>query len=99
MNDLLFEYKVICNGKEIKLYSTTDIEEFLVRNGYTKYVRDMTDTFENRLLREIKDYKTRNDKAIEYMQEALECGYHGSDLTFDKLVKNTTDILKGSDKE
>lgn len=53
MSELLFEYKIMCNGKEIKLYSTTDIEEFLVRNN-TKYVRNITDTLEHRLLKEIE---------------------------------------------
>ena len=48
---------------------------------------------------DVEEKDRRIDKAIEYMQEALECGYHGADLTFDKLVNNTTDILKGSDKE
>ena len=48
---------------------------------------------------DLEKYKARCEKAIEYMQEALECGYHGLDLTFDKLVNNTTDILKGSEKE
>ena len=37
----------------------------------------------------------RIDKAVEYMEESLECGYHGEKLTFDKLVKKTKDILEG----
>ena len=38
-------------------------------------------------------------KAIDYMEEALECKYHGSNLSFDDLIHNTVNILKGANKE
>ena len=57
MNDLLFEYKVRAihrlGWKEFSFYATTKIEEFLNRNSID-YVRNMTDTVENRLFKENK---------------------------------------------
>ena len=54
MSDLLFEYKVryrYKNGyKEFSFYATTEIEEFLNRNSID-YVRNATDTVENRLFK------------------------------------------------
>ena len=57
MSDLLFEYKVRARHrlgwKEFTFYATTDIEEFLNRNSID-YVRNATDTVENRLFKENK---------------------------------------------
>ena len=57
MSDLLFEYKVRARHrlgwKEFSFYATTDIEEFLNRNSID-YVRNATDTVENRLFKENK---------------------------------------------
>ena len=57
MSDLLFEYKVRVRHrlgwKEFSFYATTDIEEFLNRNSID-YVRNATDTVENRLFKENK---------------------------------------------
>lgn len=46
-----------------------------------------------------EELEKRIDKAIEYMNEVLECNYHGGNVTFDALVHNTEHILRGSDKE
>lgn len=57
MSDLLFEYKVRTKHrlgfKEFSFYATTDIDEFLNRNSID-YVRNATDTVENRLFKENK---------------------------------------------
>ena len=45
------------------------------------------------------DLEQKVYKAIDYMDEALECKYHGSNLSFDDLVHNTVNILKGANKE
>jgi hypothetical protein len=51
------------------------------------------------LHKEIERLNNNIDKAIEYMNEVLECNYHGGNVTFDALVHNTEHILRGSDKE
>lgn len=60
MSDLLFEYKVRARHrlgwKEFTFYATTDIEEFLNRNSID-YVRNATDTVENRLFKENQELK------------------------------------------
>ncbi len=48
---------------------------------------------------EVEKQEQRIDKAIEYMNEVLECNYHGANITFDVLIHNTNNILKGVDKE
>jgi len=57
MSNSLFEYKVRARHrlgwKEFSFYATTDIEEFLNRNSID-YVRNATDTVENRLFKENK---------------------------------------------
>lgn len=62
---MLFEYKVRAKHKlgfkEFKLYADTDIEEFFNRNNI-KYVRNMTDTVENK-------QQKKMEKAIEYIHE------------------------------
>ena len=45
------------------------------------------------------ELKARIDKAIEYMYEVLECNYHGGNVTFDALIHNTENILKGVDEK
>ena len=49
--------------------------------------------------KEIERLNNNIDKAIEYMNEVLECNYHGGNVTFDDLVHNTEHILRGADKE
>lgn len=46
---------------------------------------------------EIERLKSNINKAIEYMNEVLECNYHGANVTFDALVHNTERILRGSE--
>lgn len=46
---------------------------------------------------EIERLKSNINKAIEYMNEVLECNYHGGNVTFDVLVHNTVNILKEND--
>lgn len=71
MSELLFEYKVRyrykTGYKEFSFYATTEIEEFLNRNNI-EYVRNMTDTVESRLFKEIE----RLNKQIEAYQKALD---------------------------
>ena len=63
----MFEYKVRSKHKlgfkEFKLYATTDIEEFFNRNNI-EYVRNVTDTVEHRLFKEIERL---NNKVEELM--------------------------------
>lgn len=65
MSELLFEYKVRyrykTGYKEFSFYATTEIEEFLNRNNI-EYVRNMTDTVENRLFKEIEILQSKNKK-------------------------------------
>lgn len=105
MSELLFEYKVRAKHrlgfKEFSFYATTDIEEFLNRNSID-YVRNMTDTVENRLFKEIE----RLNNIINELEKELDRGYR--DLFEHELVpgrelitniKNYLQELKGSDKK
>ena len=70
MSDLLFEYKVRARHrlgwKEFTFYATTDIEEFLNRNSID-YVRNATDTVENRLFKENKRLNNIIKEVREYL--------------------------------
>lgn len=73
----MFEYKVKLGYKEIKLYADTDIEEFFNINSID-YVRNMTDTVENRQLKEIDRLNKEIDrlnyiksKATNYLIKAI----------------------------
>lgn len=73
---MIFEYKVRARHrlgwKEFKLYADTDIEEFFNRNSID-YVRNMTDTVEHRLLKEIdKLVDTNEDINREFSQYKYE---------------------------
>ena len=63
---ILFEYKVRSKHrlgwKEFNFYATTEIEEFLNRNSI-EYVRNMTDTVEHRLLKEIERLTKRLEES------------------------------------
>ena len=110
----MFEYKVRARHKlgwkEFTFYATTDIEEFLNRKGI-EYVRNATDTIENRQYKEIERLKSnektpedlvdkeqkKNKKAIEYINE------HKRKDEFLNLnewqTRDLLEILKGDDKE
>ena len=72
MSELLFEYKVRyrykTGYKEFSFYATTEIEEFLNRNNI-EYVRNMTDTVESRLFKEIEKLKEVINGMIENEEE------------------------------
>ena len=72
MSDLLFEYKVRARHrlgwKEFTFYATTDIEEFLNRNSID-YVRNATDTVENRLFKENKRLNSIIKEVRKYIEE------------------------------
>jgi len=85
VSDLLFEYKVRAKHKlgfkEFSFYATTDIEEFLNRNSID-YVRNATDTVENRLFKENK----RLNNIIKELDK--QNGELGADLS---IIKDTID--------
>lgn len=74
MSDLLFEYKVRAKHKlgwkEFSFYATTEIEEFLNRNNI-EYVRNATDTVENRLFKENKRLNNIINKAKTYCEDVI----------------------------
>lgn len=81
MEELLFEYKVrIERNKDFTFYAKTDIEEFLNKNNI-KYIRNITDTVEHRLLKEnkrlnniideIEQILSEKIEAVKYMKETL----------------------------
>ena len=110
----MFEYKVKCRHKlgwkEIKLYADTDIEEFFNRNEI-KYVRNITDTIENRQLEEIERLHSIIKEVRDFVESMEYCGQEdyfydlkaqdecGNDNTFDDSKHKLLEILKGSDKE
>ena len=112
MSDLLFEYKVRARHrlgwKEFTFYATTDIEEFLNRNSID-YVRNATDTVENRLFKENKRLNNiinELEKDLieyfkkEYPNRKLE-DYNLENCTYDYalVILGRLQELKGSDKE
>ena len=94
MSDLLFEYKVRARHrlgwKEFTFYATTDIEEFLNRNSID-YVRNATDTVENRLFKENK----RLNNIIKEVREYIESYMPNYDFDKTNLIK----LLEILDKE
>lgn len=89
MSNSLFEYKVRARHrlgwKEFSFYATTEIEEFLNRNSI-EYVRNMTDTVEHRLLKEIdKLVDTNEDINREFSQYKYESK---------KEIKRLNNIIK-----
>ena len=99
MSDLLFEYKVRARHrlgwKEFTFYATTDIEEFLNRNSID-YVRNATDTVENRLFKENKQLKYNWNKLKEWLENNW---IESQDIWFGKIINKMQEIEQGSDKE
>ena len=114
MSELLFEYKVRyrykTGYKEFSFYATTEIEEFLNRNNI-EYVRNMTDTVESRLFKEIERLNNIINELEKWLEERIE--KHTEDyldwkydrnvyLAGSEKLQNVFDKLqelKGSDKE
>ena len=114
MSELLFEYKVRyrykTGYKEFSFYATTEIEEFLNRNNI-EYVRNMTDTVESRLFKEIERLNNIINELEKWLEERNE--KHTEDyldwkydrnvyLAGSEKLQNVFDKLqelKGSDKE
>lgn len=71
----MFEYKVRCRHKlgwkEFKLYADTDIEEFFNRNSID-YVRNITDTVENRQLQENKRLNNIMNRIDSFVDRTVE---------------------------
>lgn len=93
MSNSLFEYKVRARHrlgwKEFSFYATTEIEEFLNRNSI-EYVRNMTDTVEHRLLKEIdKLVDTNEDINREFSQYKYE-----SKKEIERLTKIINELEK-----
>lgn len=101
----MFEYKVRAKHrlgfKEFKFYADTDIEEFLNRNSI-EYVRNITDTIENKQQKEIERLNNiinELEEDIKDYREILEQGitdkvdyiYLGSVLQF---LDNSLDKLQ-----
>lgn len=107
---MMFEYKVRCRHrlgwKEFTFYATTDIEEFLNRNSID-YVRNATDTVENRLFKENKRLNNIINEALGIANERVNYYHHIKNKEvledwseiFGVLVKRDNQELKGSDKE
>ena len=109
----MFEYKVRARHKlgwkEFKLYADTDIEEFFNRKSI-EYVRNMTDTVENKQQQEIerlnqyidfyKDLTERQNKDLERLNNIINelekwaKGYIFADIFKDKIKE-----LKGDDED
>ena len=85
MSDLLFEYKVRAKHrlgfKEFSFYATTDIEEFLNRNRID-YVRNATDTVENRLFKENKRLNNIINELESYLEKTIIDGGTIGSMTF-----------------
>ena len=117
MSDLLFEYKVRARHrlgwKEFSFYATTEIEEFLNRNSIG-YVRNMTDTVEHRLLKEIdklvdtnedinrefSQYKYESKKEIERLKKlVITLSKSIQELSCNEEELELLNNILGSDKE
>ena len=105
MSDLLFEYKVRARHrlgwKEFTFYATTDIEELLNRNSID-YVRNATDTVENRLFKENKRLNNIIKEVREYVEnnkQYAELENYGKNGEYYIDEIGLLEILKGSDKE
>lgn len=116
MSDLLFEYKVRTKHrlgfKEFSFYATTDIDEFLNRNSID-YVRNATDTVENRLFKENKRLNNIINELEKYIveeiddaQEELNIILQGNNLDYKNectkefnCIKNALDMLLDKLKE
>ena len=103
MSELLFEYKVRAKHKlgfkEFSFYATTEIEEFLNRNNI-EYVRNMTDTVENRLFKENKRLENIIKEVREYIEENQEehkytdrCGFTYTEGHFLRDSETLLEIL------
>lgn len=104
MSDLLFEYKVRAKHKlgwkEFSFYATTEIEEFLNRNNI-EYVRNATDTVENRLFKENKRLNNIINELEKYINGRIEYCYDNGTYQDVFDVYNEIDMklqeLKGSE--
>ena len=75
-------------------------KEIFLREKIKVIQKEIGDVSNKETLRDmVLEYQEKIDKAIEYMNEVLECYYHGANITFDVLIHNTNNILKGVDKE
>ena len=92
MSDLLFEYKVRARHrlgwKEFTFYATTDIEEFLNRNSID-YVRNATDTVENRLFKENK----RLNNIIKEVREYITYWHYRNDFRINSFTTGVKEEL------
>ena len=98
MEELLFEYKVrIERNKDFTFYAKTDIEEFLNKNNI-KYIRNITDTVEHRLLKEnkrlnniideIEQILSEKIEAVKYMKETLGENVYEAGTDFSMIVRS-----------
>ena len=98
MSDLLFEYKVRARHrlgwKEFSFYATTEIEEFLNRNSI-EYVRNATDTVENRLFKENK----RLNKIIEGLREERDYLFNKTTTESNYEIERLNNIINESAEE
>ena len=85
----MFEYKVRCRHKlgwkEFTFYATTDIEEFLNRNSID-YVRNATDTVENRLFKE--------NKRLNNIINELEKSWKEEIIRFNNFIQEDTSLIE-----
>lgn len=96
MSELLFEYKVRARHrlgwKEFSFYATTEIEEFLNRNSID-YVRNATDTVENRLFKENKRLNNIIKTMEKYFELIIDLGYDYDGLNEKESLKKLIDEL------